>query len=1443
MKRLISIAFLFFCLNSFATNYYLNTATGNDANAGTFVAPWKTINKINTFFNSFNNGDSVLFARGQIFYGKIRPTKSFTTPLVFSAYGSGAQPVISSFIQLDSWTNLGGNIWEGVSSDSSAFVTLNNTNEVVINGVNVAMGRFPNDNAANGGYLTYQTFTQTKLTSSSLNSAVTNWTGAIAVIRKNNWIIEKDTITSASGSSINHTFHGTNNGTNNYGFFIENDARTLDAQNEWYFVPATRKLRIFSTSMPTDVKIATIDTLVWTHNFDVMTFKNLTFTGSNTNTFVVPGSNHIIIRNCTFDFSGRDVIWGYQNVGAASASNFSFDSNTVNHTNNNVVQVAQEFTNSSFSFNTVKNTGLQVGMLANGATTQSNAKSAQVFSISSANCMIQRNIIDSTGYVSIYWLAGFDTIRYNLITEAMRTKQDGGLIYTWNGIPGATSFTGQKIYNNILLNSSGLSSIAGTTQAVTSSLVHGVYLDANTRNVEVYNNTCANLGWGGGYSYSGSSNNNWHNNTFYNNVVNQMRLIDQRPASNGSIPSTNDTIKNNIFFSRTATQFTGVYTTAVTPATFFGAVGIFDSNYYARPIDDNLTIQFVTGSTTSTYNLAQWKTVSGKDAASNKSPITITNVNQLYFVYNDSAIVTNKFLPAGIYKDVRNVSYSGSITLQPFSSAVLINTGAVNVAPTVNAGIDQTIQLPTSTINLVGTASDADGTISSVLWTRISGSGIITSPTSLSTTITGLTGGVSQFKLTATDNLGAQGSDIMQVTVNPANVSPTANAGTDQAIQLPTSTTTLIGSGNDPDGSITGYLWTKVSGPAGGTITSPTSATTGITALGAGTYVFNLQVTDNQSATGNDQISIIVSAAANIAPTANAGIDQTIQLPVTSANLVGSGSDPDGTIVSYAWTQISGPTATITSPSTASTSITGMSTANTYQFKLTVTDNGGLTGSDNIVITVTPANVQPLVNAGIDQSITLPVSSITLSGSATDPDGTISSHNWTKTSGTGGAITSASSYSTTVTGLTQGTYVFRLTATDNQSLIGFDEMTVIVNPAINILPDVSVSPNQVLTWPTNFTTISASASDSDGTIAAYQWIKVRGGVGTIVNPTSATTSITGLDLGLYFFQIQVTDNSGASVLDTVQIQVNKGTATISVTGTSVVYNTFQQGVTVSTTPSGLATSTTYNGITTQPIDVNTYNFITAGTDPHYTYNTVTGVFSITKATAILSATSQSFFFDGLPHIITASINPSTATGITYSYSSGTAPVNVGVYGDTIKLVNSNYQATPVIVQITILSNSASIFISDTVHTFNGSPQGVTVTCPYAFVVAGSPQTNVGQYQVIAHITDGIHTGADTATLIILKKKGHVTLAKPANVAYGTVFTSVQLQASSDIPGTITFVPTYNDPVPLNTSTITATLAPTDPANYDGDAATTTITSFPTTPFVNFYLTNHWFKKL
>jgi hypothetical protein len=186
----------------------------------------------------------------------------------------------------------------------------------------------------------------------------------------------------------------------------------------------------------------------------------------------------------------------------------------------------------------------------------------------------------------------------------------------------------------------------------------------------------------------------------------------------------------------------------------------------------------------------------------------------------------------------------------------------------------------------------------------------------------------------------------------------------------------------------------------------------------------------------------------NKPPVASAGPDITLTLPNNSTTLSGSGADSDGTISSYFWSLVSGPSNFPASTlNLATLSVSGL-VQGSYVFRLTVTDNSGATASDDVAVTVNPApNQVPSVDAGTDASITLPTDSITLMGTANDPDGTIASYAWSKVSGAGGTIGSPSSASTMVKGLTAGTYIFSLKATDNKGAVATGNVTITVNQA------------------------------------------------------------------------------------------------------------------------------------------------------------------------------------------------------------------------------------------------------------------------------------------------------------------------------------------------------------------------------------------------------------
>jgi hypothetical protein len=280
--------------------------------------------------------------------------------------------------------------------------------------------------------------------------------------------------------------------------------------------------------------------------------------------------------------------------------------------------------------------------------------------------------------------------------------------------------------------------------------------------------------------------------------------------------------------------------------------------------------------------------------------------------------------------------------------------GGVNA----NAGSDQTITLPTNSVTLSGSSTGFSGFVPpSYSWARIQGSGNINSPSQAMTNITGLTQGTSVFRLTAYDGFQTAIDDV-SIIVNPAGLGgggATVDAGSDQTLYYPNDTTTLSGSSNGINGIVLYYTWENLSGSA--SIGSPNTSSTNVSRLSLGDNEFRLTVTNNTGTTASDDVVVRVLQAGpplNILPTAYAGSDQVIYTPNSTAYLLGNGTDPDGTIVSYSWAKISG-SGTISgmtgSGAGDAITITGLTLGESV-FRLTVTDNQGGTGTDDVTIKV-----------------------------------------------------------------------------------------------------------------------------------------------------------------------------------------------------------------------------------------------------------------------------------------------------------------------------------------------------------------------------------------------------------------------------------------------------------------------------------------------------------
>ena len=152
----------------------------------------------------------------------------------------------------------------------------------------------------------------------------------------------------------------------------------------------------------------------------------------------------------------------------------------------------------------------------------------------------------------------------------------------------------------------------------------------------------------------------------------------------------------------------------------------------------------------------------------------------------------------------------------------------------------------------------------------------------------------------------------------------------------------------------------------------------------------------------NGFASSFEAAPGNRAPVARAGADATYRVPADVTLNGGDSFDPDGDVISYQWSQLSGMPVTLLGDDTATPtfSVAGVDVAMDLVFELTVGD-GELQAGDQVAITLEPAaaNNPPTADAGADTSYDAPVT-VTLDGSgSSDPDGDLLDYQWMQTGG------------------------------------------------------------------------------------------------------------------------------------------------------------------------------------------------------------------------------------------------------------------------------------------------------------------------------------------------------------------------------------------------------------------------------------------------------------
>jgi len=362
------------------------------------------------------------------------------------------------------------------------------------------------------------------------------------------------------------------------------------------------------------------------------------------------------------------------------------------------------------------------------------------------------------------------------------------------------------------------------------------------------------------------------------------------------------------------------------------------------------------------------------------------------------------------------------------------------------------------------------------------------------------------------DDNNESGLDTAPVTVT--NVAPVVNAGPDRQVDEGAGIQ-FTGTFTDPGtGDTHAILWTFGDGGSFSGALTPTHVYSE-----PGVFLVTLVVTDDDSGVGSDSLTVTVH---NLPPTASAGGpysgDEGATIPIT-----GTGSDPGGGALSYAW-DLNGD-GVYTDAFTATTAYS-WGEPGVYTVSLRVADSGGLIATASATVTV--LNLPPTASAGGpysgNEGATIPIT-----GTASDPGGGILSYAWDldRDGQYDDALTATTAYSWGEPGL----YTVSLRVTDSGGLTATASATVTVH---NLPPTASAggpySGNEGATIP-----IIGTGSDPGGGPLSFAWD--LNGDGVYTDALTATTAYSWGEPGVYTVSLRVTDSGGLTATASATVTV------------------------------------------------------------------------------------------------------------------------------------------------------------------------------------------------------------------------------------------------------------------------------------------------------------------
>ncbi|MBI4647851.1 MAG: gliding motility-associated C-terminal domain-containing protein, partial [Bacteroidia bacterium] len=456
----------------------------------------------------------------------------------------------------------------------------------------------------------------------------------------------------------------------------------------------------------------------------------------------------------------------------------------------------------------------------------------------------------------------------------------------------------------------------------------------------------------------------------------------------------------------------------------------------------------------------------------------------------------------GVYNFTYSVSDGHSCTSSDNISITVYNNPTASIIP-MSANVCEGVNL-----QLNGNPVQGSGSIVSHLWT-----GSDTSPLSATNIVNPVfnasNNGVYTLYYTVTDNNGCTGRDTIIINVynNPTvNITPAepVNVCSGVSLQL---------NGNPVQGSavIINHQWTGDFEP----LSSTTIPNPVFTSGASGIYNLTYQVTDNNSCTASDNITINVQSSPSASITPNpASVCEGEDLQLNGNPSGGTGN------YTHEWDGDYGPlsSTTIASP------VFNTNTSGNYNLQYTVTDGNGCEGTSSITVSVynNPSVVilpdKPEICAG---------TSLDLTANVTMGSGLPNDYEWT---GNTGPLSSTTTTTTTFYTETPGSYFLQFNVGDVNGCGAMDTITVIVFPK----PEADITPDPAIVCSGADLQLNGNPSGGSG-IYMHDW----DGATSSLSATNIENPVFNNDIeGNYQLTYMVVDDRGCSGIDIINIIVS-----------------------------------------------------------------------------------------------------------------------------------------------------------------------------------------------------------------------------------------------------------------------------------------------------------------